>query len=257
MTIQTRAAMLTIALLSISPGAWAGPPFLTDDPEPIEYGHSEAYAFATVDATHGGKTLQLPAAEFNTSPLPDVHLHLVMPLALNQPDRGSASYGLGDAEAGIKYRFVHETDVLPQVGVFPMAELPTGAPGRGLGNGQLWWKLPLWIQKSWGSWKTYGGGGYAINHATGMRDYAFGGWLLQRELSDSLALGGEVFTQGATSDAGRRTTLANFGGLYTPRHACGGCQLLFSAGHSLSGERHTLAYVALYWEIGGPSDAAP
>lgn len=27
--------------------AWAGPPFMTDDPEPIEYQHSEAIVFST------------------------------------------------------------------------------------------------------------------------------------------------------------------------------------------------------------------
>jgi hypothetical protein len=233
----------------------AGPPFLTDDPEPIEYHHSEAYAFSTIDATADGKTMQFPAAEFNTSPLPDVHLHLVVPMTLNRPDQGEQHSGLGDTEVGIKYRFVHETDTLPQVGIFPMVELPSGNADRGLGNGSTWWKLPLWMQKSWGTWKTYGGGGYAFNHATGMRNYAFGGWLLQHELSARLTLGGELFTQGATSDQGRHTVIGNVGGFYTPKAACGGCQVLFSAGHSVSGERHTVGYLALYWELGGGSES--
>jgi hypothetical protein len=240
--------------LSLSATTWAGPPFLTDDPEPIEYGHSEAYVFATMDATSDGRTVQFPAAEFNTSPFPDVHLHLVVPMTVNRPNQGARSYGLGDTEVGIKYRFVHETDTLPQIGIFPMAELPSGEAERGLGNGRTWWKLPLWIQKSWGSWRTYGGGGYAINHAPGMRNYAFGGWLLQHDFSGSLTLGGEIFTQGAATDQGRSTAIANLGGFYTPKGACGGCQVLFSAGHSVSGERHTVGYLALYWEFGGSSE---
>lgn len=34
-----------------------------------------------------------------------------------------------------KYRFVEETKTRPQIGVFPMFELPTGNSARGLGNG--------------------------------------------------------------------------------------------------------------------------
>jgi hypothetical protein len=256
MMATRRSSAIVVALLLISTAARAGPPFLTDDPEPLEYRHSEAYAFSTIDATADGKTMQFPAAEFNTSPYPDVHLHLVIPMTLSTPVEGDQHYGFGDTEVGVKYRFVHETDTLPQVGIFPMAELPSGNADSGLGNGRTWWKIPLWLQKSWGSWKTYGGGGYAVNHATGMRNYAFGGWLLQNELSERLTLGGEFFAQGSADEHGRGSVIGNFGGYYTPRGACGGCQVLFSAGHSVSGERHTVGYLALYWEIGADSEKA-
>ena len=33
--------------------ACAGPPFLTDDPEPVEYKHGEFYVFSILDATNG------------------------------------------------------------------------------------------------------------------------------------------------------------------------------------------------------------
>jgi hypothetical protein len=32
--------------------AWAGPPFLTDDPEPVEFKHWEFYAATQWSATH-------------------------------------------------------------------------------------------------------------------------------------------------------------------------------------------------------------
>jgi hypothetical protein len=38
---------------------------------------------------------------------------------------GPTTYGPGDTELGVKYRFVHESDTLPQVGAFPLMELPT------------------------------------------------------------------------------------------------------------------------------------
>src|SRR5947208_2934500 len=47
-----------------------------------------------------------------------------------------------------------------QVGTFPITILPTGAESRGLGAGHVRQFLPLWVQKSFGDWTTYGGGGY-------------------------------------------------------------------------------------------------
>lgn len=53
---------------------------MTDDPEPVEYRHSEAYVFSTYDrGPHGDKSFAAPAFEFNTSPAPDWHLHAMLP----------------------------------------------------------------------------------------------------------------------------------------------------------------------------------
>ena len=93
---------------------------------------------------------------------------------------------------------------MPQIGVFPMAELPTGNSDKGLGNGKTWWRLPIWIQKSWGDWTSYGGGGYVINHADGQKDYPFGGWLLQKDFGEKWTLGGEVFARGKDKITAKR-----------------------------------------------------
>ena len=44
---------------------FAGPPFLTDDPEPVPFKHWEFYLFSTVDATRKGTNGTGPAFEFN------------------------------------------------------------------------------------------------------------------------------------------------------------------------------------------------
>ena len=46
----------------------------------------------------------------------------------------------------------------PMIGVFPLVEAPTGDARRGLGAGHTREFLPLWLQKSFGGWTTYGGG---------------------------------------------------------------------------------------------------
>lgn len=240
-------ALAGILLLLVSVvGMRAGPPFLTDDPEPVDLNNWEFYIFGQGDRTDGGNAISGPAIELNYGIATNTQLHLVAPIANVSSSGTGWSSGYGDTEVGIKFRFIDETDSLPQVGIFPMAELPTAS--RGLGNGRTWYRLPLWIQKSWGPWTTYGGGGEALNSAPGQRNYSFAGWLVQRNVGKSLALGAELFSQGAITEGGRASTLTNVGGTFnfTEKFA-----LLFSAGRSISGARNTVWYLGLYW-TGGP-----
>lgn len=96
------------------------------------------------------------------------------------------------------------------------------------------------MQKSWGAWTTYGGGGYAFNSVDGMRNHPFAGWILQRDLNDKFSLGGELFTQGADSIDSKSYTLFNLGGSYNlNKHF----NILASAGHSIIGESHLIGYL--------------
>jgi hypothetical protein len=228
--------------------AVAGPPFLTDDPEPVEHEHWEFYTFSTLDKAEKAVAVQAPAFEVNYGFAPDFQAHVVVPFQASIPSGGATAYGAGDSELGIKYRFLQETDSLPMAGIFPMLEVPTGQADRGLGNGKAWAKFPLWLQKSWGEegrkWTTYGGGGYALNTASGQRSFPYTGWLLQKQLSEKLTLGGEIFAQGRTEDGGQATVIGNFGGHYDFTK---NFSLLFSAGHSIAGDRHLLGYLGAYW----------
>lgn len=228
--------------------AWAGPPFLTDDPEPVPYQHKEFYLFSTYDDGPDGKTVQGPAIEFNYGFAPDFMFHMVVPYTLFYPDTGPVGRGLGDIELGVKYRFLHESADTPEVGVFPFVEVPTGNAMRGTGNGQVWYRIPVWAQKSWGPWTTMGGGGYVVNRAPGARDHWFGGWQIQRAVDDALTLGGEVFAQQADTVDGAGSTFLTFGGYYGMAFCS--CQLLFDAGHTVAGARHTVGYLGLYWTWG-------
>ncbi len=242
--------VVVLVALAVASPAGAGPPFLTDDPEPVEPGHWEAYAFSTLDASRDARTADAPAFELNFGPAPDLQLHIVVPFTSVSPSRGAAASGLGDVEIGVKVRLVEESDRRPQVGVFPMLELPTGDAGRGLGNGRLWARLPVWVQKSRGPWTTYGGGGWAVNRAPGARDYLFAGWLLQRRLGKRLTFGGEAFARAADTVGGRGASIVDAGGTVDLRP---GFSVLFSAGHTVAGERHAVAYLGLYWTWGGAS----
>jgi hypothetical protein len=258
-----------LALPFISSAVWAGPPFQTDDPVPIDFRHYELYAFATSDGTPIETDAAGPAMEFNWGALPNVHLHIIVPLAAIFPSNkpqfapagiGPNAYGLGDIETGIKFRFIQEGKHRPMVGTFPMFELPSGSALRGLGVGKVWYRLPLWAQKSFGPWTTYGGAGETVVPQRGYRNFTYGGWLLQRDIGKKLTLGTEVFSHGAEGLATPQTkaaTLVDVGGYYYVRNP--GFQLLFCYGHSVAGQTENYAYVGLYWTWGkksGDKDSA-
>jgi len=248
----TSYALIALGLILVSTPALAGPPFMTDDPVPIDYKHSEFYIFSTMDKTKDGRDTALPAFEYNYGAFPNTQLHIVVPYVKSSPNDAPSESGIGDVELGVKYRFIQETDTMPQIGIFPMAEMATGDSNKGLGNGKTWWRLPVWIQKSWGEWTSYGGAGYVINHAEGQRDYPFAGWLLQKDIGEKWTLGGEVFGRSKDTVGGQGTTIVNVGGFYkfTPDF-----NLLFSAGHSVGGENHAVAYLGLWWAFGGDAKA--
>jgi len=202
--------------LLVSTSALAGPPFITDDPEPVDLGHWEVYVFSDGAFDHGSATGVGPSIEINYGAAPNLQLHLIANTAYDAPQGGARQWSLGDTELGAKYRFISpgEHDWFPQVGIFPLLEIPTGDARRGLGAGYTQAFLPVWAQKDFGKWTTYGGGGYWINPGPGDHDYWFAGWLLQRQVTDKLALGAEVFHQTSSMVGRGETSGFNVGGQY-------------------------------------------
>jgi hypothetical protein len=239
-----------------SVAAWAGPPFQTDDPQPIDFRNYEFYTFASSDGTAKETDTVAPGLEFNWGALPNVHLHIIVPAVTILPAGSDPrAFGLGDIELGIKYRFVQETKHRPMIGTFTMFEMPSGNSARGLGVGRTWYKLPLWAQKSFGPWTTYGGGGVTLVNVPGYRNYPFAGALVQRDLGKKVTLGTEVFYHGPEGPAPPQTrpaTMIDVGGYYKFRDP--GFQLLFCYGHTAIGQKENYAYLGLYWTWGKKDD---
>ena len=225
------AALCCLGALIAAP-AFAGPPFRTDDPEPVDLGHWEVYGFTAGTQIRGDTGGTLAGVEVNYGAAPNLQLHLIAPLAFDRTNGGALQAGMGDVELGAKYRFItpDEDDWYPQIGIFPLVEIPAGDSGRGLGAGKMQVFLPVWLQKDFGDWMSYGGGGFWSNPGPGNRDYWFAGWLLQYQFTKSLALGAEVFHQTADTIGGGDITGFNLGGIYDVSEHY---HLLFSGGRGL------------------------
>lgn len=150
-------------------------------------------------------------------------------------------YGYSDTEVGVKYRFMEETESIPQIGVFPLVELPTGDEKMQLGSGNIQACLPVWFQKSWGKFTTYGGGGLWINSGDGRRNWFFTGWEAQYDLSRSLTIGGELDHQTANGEDARGGMGFSIGGLLNLNEMH---PILFSFRRSEAGESVTSGYIA-------------
>lgn len=125
-----------VVIFFLSGRTIAGPPFRTDDPIPVPYSHGELYLFSTGTIDDSGTSGIGPAVEFNYGILHDTQFHLVLPLAFNAPKGASPKFGYGDTELGVKFRFIDQGNIYPDVATFPLMEIPTGSASRGLGNGK-------------------------------------------------------------------------------------------------------------------------
>lgn len=189
------------ALLIAPCTAMAGPPYVTDDPEPTETGHWENYGFAQAEGPdrQAGLDINIGAAK-------DLQLSAIIPL---QSENSERSLGLGQIVLGAKYRFVHQDKDgwAPDLAVFPTVILPTGRFADG--HTQLF--LPVWGQKDFSKWSVFGGGGYTINPGADRRNFWLTGLAVTREVTDKLTIGPEVYYQSADRIDAKAETGVNLG----------------------------------------------
>ncbi|HEX7686181.1 MAG TPA: hypothetical protein VF453_00680 [Burkholderiaceae bacterium] len=128
------ARWLAAASCAVATAVHAGPPFLTDDPEPVDLGHAEVNAIWQETRTVDGRSGAL-SGEVNIGCARETQCHAAVPLAVDRPDAGPHRAGLGDVEAGVKYRFLVGFNLGLIAEVAPHLNLLLSA-GRGLTNVQ-------------------------------------------------------------------------------------------------------------------------
>lgn len=205
---------LCVILTCIPQSARAGPPFLTDDPEPTEPGHWEIYAPRIEAEGQGANFAGTTGTELNYGAAPDIQLTLGLPVAYAHDAQGWR-WGRGDLEISAKYRFYQDEAAGFSIAIFSGATLPTASNGMGAGTVTAF--LPVWFQKDAGPWSVFGGGGHSINPGRANRDYWSGGLALTRQLGKRLLLGVEAHRQGADTIGGRASTSLGLGAIYQLR----------------------------------------
>lgn len=193
-----------LALLA-APAAEAGPPYVTDDPEPTDPAGWEIYGFGA--GTSFSHALDGEAGlDLNYGAAKDLQASATLSFAYEQERGERVHTSVADTEVGLKYRFLHQRDgsLMPDVALFPKLELPTA--GRRHGSGKVGFQLPVWAQKDLGGWSLFGGGGYQLNPGRGNRDFTFEGLAVTREVTKSFSLGGELYHQSADSRDTRAST---------------------------------------------------
>lgn len=234
-------AISAMACLALPAAAFAGPPFLTDDPEPTELGHWEIYAPLIEAEGTGSDYGGTVGAEFNYGLMKDVQLTVGLAGAYAHSG-GRTKWGAGDLEASVKYRFYHNKARGLQFAAFPAITLPTGSSA--LSARRVTALLPVWAQKDVGPWSVFGGGGYAINPGPGNSDFWTGGVAITRQLDDRLTVGLEADRDGPSERGSGGTTSLGVGAIYD---LPGPLRLLASGGPAFRGGNTTSfhAFLAL------------
>jgi hypothetical protein len=225
--------------------SFAGPPFITDDPQPVDYRHWEFYISSINTFQPDVSSGTSPHFEVNYGIIRNMQVHILLPVNYNYIRHDEVKFGYADTEFGIKYCFLQETENRPQIGTFPIIEIPT-VNNNEFSDGKVKIFIPIWAQKSWGKLTTYGGMGYGINPGTDNKNSIFSGWELQYDFSPAITLGGELYFQSSDAVDSKSVTAFNIGGSI---NASQKMHCIFSIGHSIVNDPFFSCYLGLLWTI--------
>jgi len=196
-TMRQRPIALSILLAaSFSSPVAAGPPYVSDDAEPTDFRHFEIYLYSD-GATNRAGTEGSFGIDFNYGATPDLQLTAVLPIEYSTPAEGAGAMGVGNIELAAKYRFLHQSDAGFDVAVFPRVFL--ASPSALVGDRNTSLLLPIWLERDWGQWTTFGGGGCVLQGGHDADNYCLFGWALARQVLPNLQIGAEFVHQGAPS----------------------------------------------------------
>lgn len=191
--------------------AFAGPPYQSDDPEPTDYHHYEIYTFNKGGRSNGDLS-GASGIDLNFGAAPNLQLTATLPAGFDFPSNGMTAFGISNIELAAKYRFLHQDTFGFDVAVFPRVFLPSGSPS--VGDKQASFLLPIWVQKDWGKWSAFGGGGCQFSAAGRSHDFCIYGGTLTLQVLPKLQLGIEAFHQTPDRAGNLATTTLGIGAKY-------------------------------------------
>ena len=240
--VSSRAWLTLVFVLSLTRSALAGPPYQTDDPEPVDYKNWEIYvAWDYASDAGDALTSAVPAFELDYGLLPNLQVSAATQFAYTREVGSAPSYSFSDSQFGVKYRFVRESASRPQVAIYPQILLPAG------GNQPARTFLPIWLEKTSGPWTVFGGGGFWHDSGSSPHDWTYVGVAVTRKLSPTTSLGTEIFRNGEDRTDGTAQLGFNIGLTTALRNHR---SFLFSVGRALHGDNALSGYTAYQFTVG-------
>lgn len=242
--MKLRHCIAAVALASAASPALAGPPYLTDDPEPTDRGHWEIYNFAAGEGRRSAFEGDV-GLDLNYGAVDGVQLTATLPLSLSRASDEGWRGGSGDVELAVKYRIADEKRHGFTAAIFPRVILPTAARSPGEKARLL---LPIWAGKDLGNgFGTFGGGGFTMNPGPGNRDFWQAAVAVTKDVSKKVSVGMEITRQGPDTVGGTAQTRAGAGSIVklSDRYA-----LLMSAGPTWADHKtsyHLYAALGLFF----------
>jgi hypothetical protein len=208
--VQARVHFVTWAMLACATAPHlAGPPLETDDPDTPGPGRWEVNVSSTLEKRRDTREWT-PLLDLNYGVGERVQLKLKPRYVVLDEPRLSERAGLGNIQAGVKWRFLDEKRHSFAMSIYPQVDLnpPGNSDARGLVEEGADFLLPMQVAKSFGQMRLYGEVGYD------WREHRRGGWLFglafEYPLDATFRLTGEI-RGGAEGDLADSELLLNVG----------------------------------------------
>jgi hypothetical protein len=185
---------ISLACILWAANAYGGPPLLTDDPDTPGPNHWEINTGEISQYAGGEWLIGAPLADINYGV--GEHIQLKYQTQYNElvPQQGGARAGMGNTLAGVKWRFIDQTNwSWLEVSTYPQLEFiypGTSAP-RGLADSGDNVLLPIEVEHQFKPLTVYGEVGYLKNEHT-----PSGGWYglaWEYDVTEKFALEGEFY----------------------------------------------------------------
>ena len=228
--------------------AQGGPPFITDDPGTPGDGHWEVNVAWTHEHRSGETVDELPLLDFNYGVGDRIQLKYEVPYIILHEDGADTMDGLGNSEAGVKWRFYDSGESGLTMSTYPQFEFrnpSSNSVAHGLLADENTFNLPLQFQKEAGGW------GINVEVGAVFPSKSDNGWtygvVVGHELNERFEIGAEL--HGEADSSFEHTELAAVVGLRCKLNEH--FYLLASIGRELHNhfeEKATmLSYLAVQW----------
>ena len=185
--------------ISVGSTLWAasalgGPPLLTDDPDTPGPNHWEINVAVTSENAAHQWEMGTPLLDINYGVGQHIQLKYQVQVTVLEPEHGGALAGMGNSLAGVKWRFIDQTNASWfEISTYPQLEFvyPASSASRGLTDRGINLLLPIEIEHKFEHLTVYAEGGYLQNEYPPVA--ALYGLAGEYEFSEHFSLMGEFY----------------------------------------------------------------